>query len=196
MIEEEHDKQTKEEQELARKEEELRKEEAAAKLKEQRRLEEKAKAMEALERKRRNAEKAHIRAELRAQKEAEQKEKEREKRAKKKEKKKSAAAEDADGNNEGEAVPTSESPVVTTEEPEFKENPSTITKRPQRLVQFTKQSKTKSIPPPLRNRGKRRMQQWIWIILVGLLVLALFLLGSIGFYSKLGHNLRMRSSGF
>ncbi|KAI8003529.1 Proton pump-interactor 1 [Camellia lanceoleosa] len=196
MIEEEHNKQTKEEQELARKEEELRKEEAATKLKEQRRLEEKAKAMEALERKRRNAEKAHIRAELRAQKEAEQKEKEREKRAKKKEKKKSAAAEDADGNHEGEAVPTSESPVVTTEEPEIRENPSTITKRPQKVVQFTKQSKTKSIPPPLRNRGKRRMQQWIWIILVGLLVLALFLLGSIGFYSNLGHNLRMRSSGF
>ena len=72
---EEEPKQTKEQQELARKEEELRKEEAVAKLKEQRRLEEKAKAQEALERKRRNAEKAQIRAELRAQKEAEQKEK-------------------------------------------------------------------------------------------------------------------------
>lgn len=69
---EEH-KQTKEEEELARKAEELRKEEEAAKLKEQRRLEEKAKAKEALERKKRNAEKAQARAELRAQKEAEQK---------------------------------------------------------------------------------------------------------------------------
>ncbi|XP_058073332.1 uncharacterized protein LOC131222322 isoform X2 [Magnolia sinica] len=65
----------KKEQELARKEEELRKEEAAARLKEQRRLEERAKAKEAEERKRRNAEKAQARAELKAQKEAELKEK-------------------------------------------------------------------------------------------------------------------------
>lgn len=70
--EEEH-KQTKEEEELTRRAEELRKKEEAAKLKEQRRLEEKAKAKEALERKKRNAEKAQVRAELRAQKEAEQK---------------------------------------------------------------------------------------------------------------------------
>lgn len=69
------DVQTKEELELARKEEELRKMETAARLKEQRRLEEIAKAKEALERKKRNAEKAQVRAELRAQKEAEQKEK-------------------------------------------------------------------------------------------------------------------------
>ena len=66
---------SKEELELAKKADELKKEEIAAKLKEQRRLEEKAKATEALERKKRNAEKAQIRAELRARKEAEQKEK-------------------------------------------------------------------------------------------------------------------------
>lgn len=66
---------TKEEDEMARKAEEKRKEEAAAKLREQRRLEEKAKAQEALERKKRIAEKAQARAALRAQKEAEQKEK-------------------------------------------------------------------------------------------------------------------------
>nr|GMD46663.1 cingulin-like isoform X2 [Ipomoea batatas] len=66
---------TKEELELARKEEELKRLETAARLKEQRRLEEIAKAKEALERKKRNAEKAQVRAELRAQKEAEQKEK-------------------------------------------------------------------------------------------------------------------------
>lgn len=64
-----------EELELARKVEDQRKEEDAAKLKEQRRLEEKAKALEALERKKKNAEKAQMRAELRAQKEAEQREK-------------------------------------------------------------------------------------------------------------------------
>ena len=66
---------TMEEQELARKAEELTKAEAAAKLREQRRLEEKAKALEALERKKRIAEKAQMRAELRAQKEAELREK-------------------------------------------------------------------------------------------------------------------------
>lgn len=66
---------TKEEVELARKEEELRKEEAAAKLREQRRLEEKAKAKEAMERKKRIAEKAQARAAIKAQKEAEEKEK-------------------------------------------------------------------------------------------------------------------------
>lgn len=66
---------TKEEIELAKKDEELKKAEIEAKLKEQRRLEEKAKALEALERKKRNAEKAQLKAELRARKEAEQKEK-------------------------------------------------------------------------------------------------------------------------
>ncbi|PSS19891.1 Proton pump-interactor like [Actinidia chinensis var. chinensis] len=191
---EEEPKQTKEQQELARKEEELRKEEAVAKLKEQRRLEEKAKAQEALERKRRNAEKAQIRAELRAQKEAEQKEKEREKKAKKKERKKVAGTEASDGSHDGETVPTSELPVG--KEPEIEESPLTMTKRPQKPSQFTKQSKVKSIPPPLRIRGKRKMQQWIWIILTAVVVLALFLLGNIGFYSNLGHNLRMRNYGF
>ncbi|GFS38168.1 hypothetical protein Acr_00g0056100 [Actinidia rufa] len=191
---EEEPKQTKEEQELARKEEELRKEEAVAKLKEQRRLEEKAKAQEALERKRRNAEKAQIRAELRAQKEAEQKEKEREKKAKKKERKKVPGTETSDGSHDGETVPTSELPVV--KEPKIEESPLTMTKRAQKPTQFTKQSKTKSIPPPLRYRGKRKMQQWIWIILTAVVVLALFLLGNIGFYSNLGHSLRMRNYGF
>jgi hypothetical protein len=66
---------TKEEEELARKAKELRREEEAAKLREQQLLEEKAKAKEALERKKRNAEKAQARALLKAQREAEQKEK-------------------------------------------------------------------------------------------------------------------------
>ncbi|KAA8514752.1 hypothetical protein F0562_017931 [Nyssa sinensis] len=183
--EEEH-KQTKEELELDRRAEELRKEEAAARLKEQRRLEEKAKAKEALERKKRNAEKAHIRAELRAQKEAEQKEKEREKRARKKEKKKGPAVEAPDGKDEGETDPTSETPTETMKEPEIKVVPPiTATKKPKKPSQFTKQSKTTSIPPPLRNRGKRRMQQWMWVILPSLLVLALFLLGHSNFSPNL-----------
>lgn len=71
----EDNKPSKEEAESIRKAEELRKEEEAAIYREQRRLEEKAKANEAMERKKRNAEKAQARAALRAQKEAEQKEK-------------------------------------------------------------------------------------------------------------------------
>ncbi|XP_059636349.1 uncharacterized protein LOC132278552 isoform X2 [Cornus florida] len=186
---EEEPKQTKEEQELARKAEELRKAEAAAKLREQRRLEEKAKAKEALERKKRNVEKAQMRAELRAQKEAEQKEKEREKKARKKERKKGVAIEATDGNNEGETAPTSENPIETTKEPEMKERAMSVTKRPQKPSRFTKQSKVKSIPsipPPLRNKGKRKMQTWMWVILAILVVLALFLLGNIGFSFDLG----------
>merc|ERR1712183_215757 len=93
---EEESKLTKEEEELARKAEELRREKEAAKLKEQRKLEEKAKAIEALERKKRNAEKAQARAMLRAQKEAEQKEKKKEKKARKKEKKKASGEEATD----------------------------------------------------------------------------------------------------
>nr|DAD41903.1 TPA_asm: hypothetical protein HUJ06_016226 [Nelumbo nucifera] len=162
--------QTKEEEELARKAEELRKEEAAARLKEQRRLEEKAQA----------------RAELRAQKEAELKEKEREKRARKKERKKAATEETTDGVNERESSPSSENtPPEATPEPEIKEKPPTVAKRPQRPSSLSKQIKTKPLPPPLRNRGKRRMQTWMWVLVAALLVLALFLVGNIGFSYKL-----------
>lgn len=73
--EEEEPIRSKEEEELARKAEELRKVEEAAQLKQQRNLEEKAKAKEAMERKKRITEKAQARAAIRAQKEAEQKEK-------------------------------------------------------------------------------------------------------------------------
>lgn len=66
---------TKEEEELILKAEKARKEEEAAKLKEMRRLEEIEKAKEALERKKRNAEKAQQRAAYKAQRDAEQKEK-------------------------------------------------------------------------------------------------------------------------
>lgn len=74
-VEMEEPKLSKEEEELAKKAEEMRKAEEAAMLMEERRLEEKAKAKEALERKKRNAERALARAASKAQKEAEQKEK-------------------------------------------------------------------------------------------------------------------------
>ncbi|XP_041017693.1 uncharacterized protein LOC121259938 [Juglans microcarpa x Juglans regia] len=187
-IREEKPKQTKEEEELARKMEELRREEEKAKLREQHLLEEKAKAKEALERKKRTAEKAQARAMLRAQKEAEQKEKEREKKARKKDKKKVAtvAIEANDGANEGESAPSSETPLETPKESETGENTMTVAKRSKKPSQFTKQSKAKSIPLPLRNRSKRRMQPWMWVLLTALVVFALFLVGNSSFLFDLG----------
>ncbi|XP_050376107.1 uncharacterized protein LOC126793588 [Argentina anserina] len=176
---------TKEEVELARKEEELRKEEEAAKLRDQRKQEEKAKAKEAMERKKRIAEKAQVRAAIKAQKEAEEKEKEREKRVRKKERKKENATKATNGINEGESAPerTSETTTATPVEPEATEKPVTITKRSQKMQQFTKQSKAKPIPLPLRNRSKRRMQPWMWVLVAVVAVLGLFLLGNGGSFS-------------
>ncbi|XP_039026822.1 uncharacterized protein LOC120160478 isoform X2 [Hibiscus syriacus] len=185
--EEEKPKITKEEEERLRKAEELRKEQEAAKLREQRRLEEIAKAKEALERKRRNAEKAQARAELRAQKEAEQKEKEREKRAKKKERRKGASVSgDASVIDETESAPTLETPTETLQDSQSKEKPVTVAKRSQKPTQFTKQSKAKAIPPPLRNRGKRKMQPWMWVLLTCLVIFALFLVGNYNFSFDFG----------
>ncbi|KAK2988168.1 hypothetical protein RJ640_020650 [Escallonia rubra] len=182
---EEENAQSKEEQELARKAEELRKEEMAAKLKEQRRLAEKAKAKEALERKKRHAEKAQIRAELRAQKEAEQKEKEREKRLRKKEKKKAPEAQD--DTNDGETAPTTE----VLSEAEVRDSPTTVTKRSAKPSSFGKQSKAKPIPPPLRNKGKRKWRDWAFLAIMVALVVVLLSLGSSGFFQ----NLREQGEG-
>uniref|UniRef100_A0A2P2JZD3 Myosin heavy chain fast skeletal muscle n=1 Tax=Rhizophora mucronata TaxID=61149 RepID=A0A2P2JZD3_RHIMU len=172
---------SKEEDELARQAEELRKEKEAAKLKEQQILDEKAKAKEAMERKKRIAEKARARAALRAQKEAEEKEREREKRARKKEKRNSVV-ENINGTSKGESTAN---PETTTEikVPEMREKP-TATKRPARASQFANQSKAKSIPLPHRNRGKRRTQRWMWTLLIALLVCVLFLMGNGNFFSS------------
>lgn len=177
---------TKEEEEMARKAEEKRKEEAAAKLREQRRLEEKAKAQEALERKKRIAEKAQARAALRAQKEAELKEKEREKRARKKEKRKAAAAEDTAITNEEEYSQSSETRLEVPQTPELRDKAMTATKKPKNASQFTKQAKAKSIPLSLRNRGKRRMPSWTWVLIVALVGFGLFLLGNSSSSFKFG----------
>ncbi|KAL4272304.1 hypothetical protein GQ457_13G002190 [Hibiscus cannabinus] len=186
--EEEKPKITKEEEGRLRKAEELRKEQEAAKLREQRRLEEIVKAKEALERKRRNAEKAQARAALRAQKEAEEKEKEREKRAKKKERRKGAAAVSGDASvtDETESAPTSDTPAETPQDSQSREKAVTATKRSQKPSQFTKQTKAKSIPPPLRNRGKRKMQPWMWVLLTSLVIFALFLVGNYNIPFNLG----------
>ena len=111
---------------------------------------------------------------------------EREKRAKKKERRKvaaEAAVGDASVTTEMGSAPTSETP----KESENKEKPATVAKRPQKPSQLTKQTKAKSIPPPpLRNRGKRRMQPWMWVILTSLIVFALFLVGNYNFSFNFG----------
>ena len=109
---------------------------------------------------------------------------EREKKAKKKERRKVAATavEDASVTDETRSAPTSETP----KESENIEKPMTVTKRPQKPSQFTKQTKAKSIPPPLRNRGKRRMQPWMWVLLTTLVIFALFLIGNYNFSFNFG----------
>ncbi|KAG8377187.1 hypothetical protein BUALT_Bualt08G0002100 [Buddleja alternifolia] len=186
----EEPKKSKEEIELIKKAEEKRKEEAEAKLKEQRRLEGLAKAKEARERKKRQAEKLQLRAELKTQKEAELKEKEREKRLRKKERKKAAATDVNDITNNSESAPSSETTIEIIKDIEVKDTSTAITKKPQKPWLFTKQSKTKSIPPPLRNRSKKKWQQWMWMGFTCIVIFALFWLGNIGVFSNM--NLRRR----
>ncbi|KAG4908808.1 hypothetical protein JHK87_054924 [Glycine soja] len=175
---------TKEEEELILKAEKARMEEEEAKLKEKRRLEEIEKAKEALLRKKRNAEKAQQRAALKAQKEAELKEKEREKRAKKKERRKAGSAVTAE-NTEQESAPIPETLTRSVEEFEQTEKTAEVTKKPQKTSQFTRQTKVKSVPAALRNRGKRRIQPWVWVLIALVVAVALF---------YVGHNCSLRSS--
>lgn len=179
--EEEPPKLTKEEEELIKKEEEKRKQKEAAKMKEQHRLEEIAKAKEAMERKKKREEKAKARAALKAQKEAEEKEKEREKKLRKKERRKGVITSEETAENPTE---TSEAVIETPREIEIPkkqtaEENQQIKKSHKASSQFLKQNKSKSIPLPLRNRGsKKKLRQWMWIGLIVLVALALFLLGN------------------
>ncbi|XP_068327943.1 proton pump-interactor 1-like [Pyrus communis] len=167
---------------ITKEEEQLRKEEAEARLREQRRSEEKAKAKEAQERKKRIVEKAQARAAIRAQKEAEEKEKEREKRIRKKERRMATTTKATNDVSEGESAPEAslEAPKEIPKQPETRENPVTVTKRSQKSAQSTQQTKVKSIPLPLRNCSKRRMQPWMWALATILLIVALLLMGNVG----------------
>ncbi|RRT50105.1 hypothetical protein B296_00036934 [Ensete ventricosum] len=157
-------------QESSKKEEELRKEKAAAELKEQCRLEQRAKAKEAEERKRRQAEKAQARAEYRAQKEAELREK--------KQKKKGMTAEDMTGGAEDSPVPSTETIIMPEAARETDVVVTTAPKRPSRPAITTKQYKMQPVPLPLRKRGKRKMASWMWVVLTVIVVLLLFLAGN------------------
>ncbi|CAH8389963.1 unnamed protein product [Eruca vesicaria subsp. sativa] len=179
--EEEPPKLTKEEEEQIKKEEEKRKQKEAAKMKEQHRLEEIAKAKEAMERKKKREEKAKARATLKAQKEAEEKEKEREKKLRKKERRKGVNTSEETAEN---PIETSEAVIETPREIEIPkkqtaEESQQNKKSHKPSSQFVKQNKSKSIPLPLRNRGsKKKLRQWMWIGLIVLVALALFLLGN------------------
>ncbi|CAL9127532.1 unnamed protein product [Musa textilis] len=161
--------------ELLKKEEELRKQKSEAELKEQCRLEQRAKAKEAEERKKRQAEKAQARAEYRAQKEAEL----REKRRSKKHKKKGVTGEDTtvSGAEEDPAPSTETSPPEAARGADV--TATIAPKRPSRPVVTAKQhNKIQSIPLPLRKKGKRKMATWMWVLLTVMVVLLLFLAGN------------------
>ncbi|XP_062200102.1 uncharacterized protein LOC133902505 isoform X2 [Phragmites australis] len=163
-------------EELARREEKLREERAAAE-KERLRLEQKAKAKEAEERKRRKAEKAQERAEFKARKEAEMKEK----KKTKKDKKKGATPGDstsAVGDNSAMAMATIDTGI--SENPrEAEVSQQTVHKRISRPAAAIKQlNRVQPMPAPLRNRGKRKMRQYILFAAAVLSVLALFVAGN------------------
>lgn len=106
---------------------------------------------------------------------------EREKRLRKKERKKGGSSEAV---NESENVSICETIKDAVNEGETKETEEGG-KKTQKAPQYAKQSKTKSIPPPLRNKNKKKMQQWLRIIFTSIIVIALFLLGNIGFFANL-----------
>ncbi|XP_031488496.1 uncharacterized protein LOC116256300 [Nymphaea colorata] len=175
--EREEKKLSEEELQRLRQEEEQRKEEAAARLKEQRRLEEIAKAKEAETRKRRNAEKAKARAEARAQKESDRREKEREKRARKKA---TAAAATAHGGANGECAESLDkhvaegSSALEFDTKERQESSAVAANKPPRSYTMSKSNRPKTlVPPPLR-KNRRKMQPWMYALLLGGLVTFLF----------------------
>lgn len=102
----------------------------------------------------------------------------REKRAKKKERKMAAETEAGNGWDERDSALVTETPSeAQKEESENTGKLGMAAKRPQKALQYTKQSKAKSIPPPLRIRGKKRMQPWMWVLLTTMVVFALFFVG-------------------
>ncbi|KAF7836716.1 proton pump-interactor 1-like [Senna tora] len=143
-----------------------------SKLKEMKREEEIAKAKQALERKKKLAEKAAAKAALRAQKEAEKKLKEREKKAKKK------AAASAPATNPEE--PEAEAEVESAEQEKVTDvaEAAPAKEKVQKETNIRSRSRTKgpeAIPKAILKR-KRSNNYWIWIASGALLVVLLALL--------------------
>ncbi|XP_075515893.1 uncharacterized protein LOC142550701 [Primulina tabacum] len=186
---------TKEELELIRIAEELRREKTEANLKEQRRLEEIAKAKEARERKQRRDEKAQKREELKARKEAEQKEKEREKKSRKNERRKAGASSISASTDLQDDASSITCVEISKVEASTQVNDVSVKKPKTSRVMVSKQKQTRStLPPFLRNRNRRKWQQWMWVSLISLVVLVLFWLGNMGVFSSV--NSKLRGSGF
>lgn len=108
---------------------------------------------------------------------------EREKRLRKKERKK-AGVTDANDTNNCETAPSSESAAENSKDIDVKDMPPAAPKKAQKPWLAAKQSKTKSIPPPLRNRNKKKLQQWMWVGITSFIILVLFWLGNIGVFSN------------
>lgn len=165
-------------EELARREEELKVQRAAAE-KERLRLEQKAKAKEAEERKKKKAEKAQERAEFKARKEAEMKEK---KKAKK-DKKIGTTPEDlVSGLGEGNsaAITTADTESNGSESARDTEVPPQAA--PRRIARpaaaMRQLNRLQPMPLPLRNRSRRRTRQYIIIGAVVALVAAALILAA------------------
>uniref|UniRef100_A0A0D9X701 Proton pump-interactor 1 n=1 Tax=Leersia perrieri TaxID=77586 RepID=A0A0D9X701_9ORYZ len=146
--------------ELACREEEIRQEKAAAE-KERLRLEQKAKAKEAEERKRRKAEKAQERAEFRARKEAE------EKKAKK-DRRKGSTSDSVNDNGEGnaEATVANGADPSSTENSREVDNPQHRAPKKRPSVALKQLNKMEPMPLALRNKGRRKMRQYIIVAVV------------------------------
>ncbi|KAI4333660.1 hypothetical protein L6164_018440 [Bauhinia variegata] len=144
-----------------------------AKLKEMKREEEIGKAKQALERKKKLAEKAAAKAAIRAQKEAEKKLKEREKKAKKK------AAVTAPGANADEQE---EAVAEAAEQEKVNDNveaPAPVKEKVQKENVIRSRSRTKgpeSIPKAILKR-KKSNNYWVWVAGAAFLVLLLLVLG-------------------
>lgn len=98
----------------------------------------------------------------------------------KKEKKKSAATSNTANDGDGDHAPAPATDSRPPENaPEHDNQSVTASKRPSRPSVAAKQyNKTPPVPLPIRNRGKRKIRTWMWVVLTTLLVLALFLAGN------------------
>lgn len=123
---------------------------------------------------------------------------EREKRARKKERKVAVAVAAAaiEGENGGiGSAPSSEKTTQpeansndTQEQAETKEKSVAVVSKRKGAQKPLVQTKVKALPPNLRNRSKRRMQPWIWVLLTALVIVGLFLVGNTGCSFKFGSS--------
>ncbi|CAL5393425.1 unnamed protein product [Camellia sinensis] len=145
-----------------------------AKLKEIRREEEIAKAKQALERKKKLAEKAAAKAVIKAQKEAEKKLKDREKKAKKKAGASAPASEPEEQPTEADAEVTE--PEKADEKVEASA-PSKSKDRKENLVRYRNRPKGPvSVPRDILKR-KKSTNYWVWAAPAGLSVMVLLVFG-------------------